>query len=382
MKYDFIVLGGTGQQGRICTRDLLEAGYKVMICGRDPSHIQNLLKNKSADFVKVDLKDIKQIVEVIKKSKADVVINCAELTWNINVMNACLLAGKSCTDLGGLQRITLEQFKLDREFKKAGITNITGCGATPGIINVMAAYVAREFDSLDTIELGFAWDSNIKKFVVPYSIKSIFDEFTEPPVILKNGKLTKSDRMVCKGTLDFEEVGRQTTYCIVHSEVYTFYKYFKDKGLKNVHYLAGFPDHAMTPIMDLIELGFNSEEKVKINDASIAPADFTAEVMKKLNIPKGYEEVENLWINFTGIKGGVGKRDNMRCIVKTVKGWEEAGSNIDTGMTISIISQMLRNNIIKETGVYGPEAVVPHKEFFAELAKRKMYVYHNGRKIN
>jgi len=382
MKYDFIVIGGTGQQGRICARDLLESGYKVMIAGRDQSHIKNLLKNKRACFVKVNLQEIGQIVEVIKKSNADVVVNCAELIWNINVMNACLRTGKSCTDLGGLQKITLEQFKLDSNFKKAGIINITGCGATPGIINIMAAYVAREFDVIDTIELGFAWDSNIKKFVVPYSIKSIFNEFTEPPVILNDGKLVKSDRMVCKGTLNFEEVGRQTTYCIVHSEVYTFYKYFKDKGLKNVHYLAGFPDHSMKTIMDLIELGFNSKEDVKINDIKIKPADFTTEVMKRLKMPEGYKEVENLWINVDGIKKGGGKKDNMRCIVKTIRDWEEAGSNVDTGRTISIISQMLKNKLIKEVGVYGPEAVVPQKIFFKELAKRGMHIYHNGRKIN
>ena len=72
----------------------------------------------------------------------------------------------------------------------------------------------------------------------------------------------------------------------------------------------------------------------------------------------------------------------MNCIVKTVKGWEEAGSNVDTGRTISIVSQMLKNGLIKQKGVYAPEAVIPQKIFFNELSKRKIYVYEDGKRIN
>src|SRR3989344_5856691 len=103
MNYDFIIFGGTGLQGRICGRDLLESGYSVLLCGRDPSGIRKLLKNKRAGFMAVDL--------------------------------------------GGLQKITKEQFKLHDEFKKAGILCITGCGSTPGIVNIMAAYAVDKFDT-------------------------------------------------------------------------------------------------------------------------------------------------------------------------------------------------------------------------------------------
>jgi len=70
------------------------------------------------------------------------------------------------------------------------------------------------------------------------------------------------------------------------------------------------------------------------------------------------------------------------CIIKTVRGWEDAGSNIDTGRTISIMSQMIKNGLIKEKGVFAPEAVVPHKLFIKELSKREMYVYFDNKKIN
>src|SRR3989344_4473248 len=153
MNYDFIVFGGTGLQGRICVRDLLESGYSVLICGRDPSGIQKLLKNKRCGFLEVDLRDQKKIVSSILKSKAKVVVNCAELTFNVAIMKACLTAKVSCTDLGGLQKVTHEQFKLDSQFKKKGILNITGCGSTPGISNVMVKHAVEHLDSVESIDL-------------------------------------------------------------------------------------------------------------------------------------------------------------------------------------------------------------------------------------
>ena len=68
MKYDFIIFGGTGQQGRICARDLIESGYSVLLAGRDTSKIKNLLKNKKTGFIRVDLKNLEEIVKAIKNS--------------------------------------------------------------------------------------------------------------------------------------------------------------------------------------------------------------------------------------------------------------------------------------------------------------------------
>jgi len=381
-KYDFIIFGGTGQQGRICARDLLDFGYSVLLVGRDTSKIQDILKNKMSGFLSVDLRNEEEIASAIRKSQAEIVINCAELTFNVAIMRACLKTRKSCTDLGGLQKITVQQFKLHNAFKKAGIVNITGCGSTPGIANVMAAYALKYFDTVETIDLGFAWDSNIKRFVVPYSMKSIFDELTEYPIVLSNGKFTKTDRIRCMGTFDFREVGRQTAYCIVHSEVYTFAKYFKNKGLRNVHYMAGFPEHSISVIRNLIDLGFNSKDEIEFQGKKIMPLDFTINMLKNLKIPEGYKEVENLWVKIEGTKNGKKKNSEINCIIKTLPGWEEAGSNVDTGRTISIMSQMLKNKLINQSGVFAPEAVIPQKEFFNELAQRKMYVYLDGRKIN
>ncbi|NCN87167.1 NAD(P)H-binding protein [archaeon] len=382
MKYNFIVFGGTGQQGRICSRDLLESGYSVMLAGRNKEVVEDLLRNKKAGFMKVDLRNSDNIAKAIIKSGADVVVNCAELVFNVAVMKACLKTNKSLTDLGGLQYITKEQFKLHNEFKKSKLVCITGCGSTPGLLNVVVKHAIERFDKVDTIDLGFVWDSNIKKFVIPYSMHSIFDEFTQLPVTFHKGKFLKENRIICRGTRNFKAVGKQTVYCIVHSEVYSFAKYFKKYGLNNVHYMAGFPEHSAKVIQLLLNLGFSSNEEIEVNGVKFRIVDFTDKVLGRLNISKGYKETENLWAEINGTINGKTKKMKVDCIIKTVRGWEDAGSNIDTGRTISIMSQMIKNGLIKEKGVFAPEAVVPHKLFIKELSKREMYVYFDNKKIN
>ncbi|MBI2628987.1 saccharopine dehydrogenase NADP-binding domain-containing protein [Candidatus Pacearchaeota archaeon] len=383
MKYDFIVFGGTGKEGRICARDLLESGYSVLLAGRDKSRVEDLLKNKKAGFLRVDLRDQNEIIKSIKLSNAGIAVNCAELSFNLDIMKACLKTRKHYTDLGGLHDMTIKQFQMDKEFKKAGIIAVTGCGATPGIANVLVSHGMKYFDKIEEINLGFAWDSNVKKFVVPYSIQSIFQEFTESPIILSNGKFRKSDRFKCVGSFNFPEIGKQTVYCIVHSEVYSFAKYYKSKGLKNVNYMAGFPAHSFNVIKTFLDLGFDSQDKtLDFNGIKVSPLEATHKILRLIKPVEGYEETEDIWVRMKGVKNRRKQEKNFDCLIHSLKNWPGVGSDVGTGMPISIISQMLKNNLITTSGVYAPEAIIPSEIFFKELAKRKIYVYDNGKRIN
>lgn len=375
MKFDFVVLGATGEEGSIASRDLLESGYSVLLCGRNSSRIKHLLKNKNAKFAYTDLNNVKAAAKILKKSGAKIALNCAELRMNLHAMKACLISGLHYLDLGGLQEMTVKQYKLDRAFRKKNLVALLGCGSTPGISNVMAAYAVHQMDTISRIDVGFAWDSNIKKFILPYSIESIAHEVTSIPVILKDGKLQKAKVCEFEGVKSFMKIGPQKTYCIVHSEVFTFYRYFKEKGLKDIHYWAGFPEHSFKVIDLLIELGFCSKEPIKVQGVEIRPVDFTREVLKKIEKPVGYTEIEDIWVKVTGEKNNEPRVIEVGCLVQSLKGWEDAASNVDTGMTISIMAQMINNGEIDEVGATAPEVAVPPKPFFRELRKRGMTIY-------
>jgi len=132
----------------------------------------------------------------------------------------------------------------------------------------------------------------------------------------------------------------------------------------------------------MIELGFGSWKQIDFNGFKIAPMGFLTELLKNIKFPEGYKEEENLWVKIWGRKNGKPKKILMECIVPTLKGWEDAGCNIDTGMPASIMAQMIKKGMVKEKGSFAPEAIIPPEPFFKELRKRKMIVLENGKVIN
>ncbi len=383
MKYDFVVLGATGLQGKIVTKDLLENGYSVMLCGRDKSRIEHLLKRyKKTGFEYVDLRNIDHAAKIIKNSGADVAINCAEEDWDLNALKASTKADVHNVDLGSEIPMTRDQFAMHNILKKKGLVHITGCGSVPGIGNVMLRHAAEKFDTIDTVDLGYAWNSNIKKFVVPFSIQTILAEFTAPATNIENGKVLRITPLDTIKDYYDGYVGDEKLFCVRHPETYTFYRYFKHMGLKTVRFYAEFPPHSFEKVMAMLELGLGSKKEINFKGKKIKPVEFLTEVLKHIKTPKGYKEKEDLWVYIYGKKNGKKKTIKMNCVAPTLKGWEDAGCNIDTGMPASIMAQMVKKGMIKEKGCFAPEAVIPPQPFFKELAKRKMYVYENGKRIN
>lgn len=382
MTYDFVVVGATGQQGQIASRDLLESGYRVLMCGRRGDKLRSLLRNRKAAFAHVDLRDVAGTARAIKRSGSRITLNCAELRWNLHAMKACIQARSHYLDLGGLHEMTVEQYKQDRAWRTKSLIALLGCGSTPGIVNVMAACAVDELDAVERIDLGFAWDSNVKTFVLPYSLESIVYELTVPAIVLESGRFKKIRACPLEGAADFLGVGRQVTRCIVHSEVYTFHKYFKSKGLRSVHYKAGFPAHSYEVLETLMELGFASSERVSYQGKTITALEFTDRVLRRLPSPERYAEAEDLWVKVHGTRRGKPETVAMDCLVKSTPGWSEAGSNVGTGRTIAVMAAMLHRGRIEAVGVTAPEACVPARLFFEEMKKRGMNVYRNRRMLS
>lgn len=380
--YDFLIIGASGMQGKIVSRDLVENGHAVFLTDVRKDLQKNVKKSDKIKFEYLDARDRKKLRELIREHKIKVVINCAEGDWNLIVYEICLEVGAHVIDLGSEIAMTKDQFSLGKEFADAGLTAITGCGSTPGINNIMLNYASDSFDEIHTIEAGFVWDSNIKTFVPPFSIESILEELTDPAPVIIDGKWRLKIPMLNIETREFKSIGSQKIFPVRHPETYTFNVYYYKSGLKNMTFFAGFPDHSLHMLKTFIEMGFAKKIEVDINGQSIAPINMLTECLRKTNYPEGYLEKENLWVNIIGHKNGEKKKIAMECIVDTLAGWEDAGCNIDTGMPASIIAQMILTGAINRRGSFAPGLVVPKKIFFEELRKRKMSVYENDVLIN
>ena len=384
-RFDFVVLGADGLQGRIAAKDLLQSGYSVLLCGKSEKEIKrikHMFSNYKRIGIKcVDARDVECVRKCVKRSGADVVVNCVEGDWDLNVLQACAAAKVHSLDLGSEIEMTQKQLEMHENLKKNNLVSITGCGSVPGIGNIMLRYAAKKFDRIDTIEVGFSWGSNKKKFVVPFSIESITEEFLEPAPIVENGKFKYKTPLKTLRIKYHKTIGKQMEFIVRHPETWTFYHYFKDKGVKNIRFYAGFPPHSFDKILAMIELGMANQIQIDYNGDKVRPIDFLTEVLRDLEVPDGYKERENLWVWVEGTKDGKRRRIQMECLASTIDGWEESGCNIDTGFPASIIAQMIKKGIIRKRGSFAPEGIVPPRLFFDELRKKGMTVLENGKVI-
>lgn len=382
--YDFLVIGSSGMQGRIVVRDLLESGYKVCSADlyRDGSE-KNLAQYPGAPFWFTDLRKYDNFKAFVKKIQAKVVINCAEGDWNHDVYRVCLEEGRHVIDLGSDIPVTKAQISMNSNFKNSDLVAITGCGSTPGINNIMLKYASQFFSEIDTIELGFAWDSNVKKFVVPFSIESIIEELTDPALVVENEKLIEKKPFDTEVVREFREIGSQKCYLVRHPETYTFIQDYKEYKPKNIRFYAGFPEHSLEVLRKIIELGLGEKELLTFEKTEIRPVDALSRVLTRLPKPENYTEKENLWVEISGKdKEESIKIMRMECIVSTLPGWVDAGCNIDTGLPASIIAQMILDGRISVRGSFAPDTAVPTDEFFKELKKKGMTIFQDGNAIN
>ena len=382
MRYDFVVIGANGIQGRIVSRSLLENGWSVLLAANDDYRMEKLIEHPKADFALIDLRRMDRVKRVVKKSGAGVIVNCAVDVFNLGVTKMALELGKHYVDLGSEKDMLYAQLALDKDFKEKDLTAITGMGSTPGITNVMLRYVRHKFDTIETVHVGFSWNSNQPAFVTPFSIDAIAYEFSDKAKMLENGKFVERHPTECTTGYYYRAIGKQKTQYTKHIEHHTYYEYLKDIGIKNVSVFSSFPPHSYTALKTLLDLGFMTKEPIQIDGATVKPLDFTTEVLRRIPVPEGYTEKENLWLKVFGRKAGQRKAVEMDVVAGTLPGWEEATCNIDTGFPVAITAEMILEGKIPEKGMFAPEFVMPPEPFFTELAKRRLFVYENGKRIN
>ena len=382
MKYDFVVIGANGLQGKIVSKFLLEDGYSVLLCAISDYGMEKLIERPKADFAEIDLRKMDKAKRVVKRGNSSILINCAVDDFNLLVTQMALELGMNYIDLGGEEVMYYEQLKLSDEFKKKGLIGIAGIGSTPGITNVMLRYVKDEFDTIDTVHLGFAWNSNKEAFVTPFSIDAIAYEFMEPAKIFEKGKYIERMPQECSINYRYKSIGSQKTQHTKHIEHHTFYDFLKDKGIKNIAVLSSFPRHSHSAITALINLGFMSKEVIDVNGVLVRPLDFTIEALRRIPVPEGYTEKENLFLKVFGTKNKKKKTIEMDCLAGTLPGWEDATCNVDTGFPAAILAEMILRGEISDKGMFSPEFVIPPEPFFKKLGENQIWVYKDGKRIN
>ncbi len=330
------------------------------------------LNDERAVPVTIDAQDRSSLTQAL--GDWDVVINSAWYRLNLLVMKAAIKAGVHYVDLGGLYHMTKKQLEIDKEAKDAGVCCVLGMGSSPGIMNVIGAYAASTMDTVETMKLRSAStatkDSNTD-LTPSFSIRTILDEFTIPPIILRDGKIQEIEPLTQKETFTMPDpVGQVQGYYTIHSELATM-PITIGKGIRNMDFIVTYPPQFTETIALLVRLGLASKTPVTVNGREISPYDLLATVIEAgPKPPKSDLDIDIQRGEAHGTRNGKASTVTMDAICKPNIKWQIGGGTVGTGSSPSIAAQWLASGEIKMRGVLPPETCIDPLPFFKALHDR------------
>jgi saccharopine dehydrogenase (NAD+, L-lysine-forming) len=371
-----LILGGYGAMAQSTVPDLLSSPdvERVGIAGRSETRAKSFAaaqRDDRAVGVPLDARDSTSLVRELKRW--DCVIHSSWYDLNVPVMEAAIGAGVHYCDLGGLYHQTLRQLQLDRKARDAGVTCVLGIGSTPGTMNVMGAYGASQLDRVHKVLLrssgAVVSGGEPGRFVPPYAIRTIFDEFSMEAPILRGGKIQFVPALSGLERSEFPPpVGVVEGYYTIHSELATMPKTI-GKGVQEMDFIVAFPPPFRQTIETMVRLGLASRDEIQVEGMKVRPYDVTSTAIDALPKPKEPElDVDIQRCVLVGEKDGNPVTLRYEAITWPHKQWNVGGGVVDTGVPPSIAAQWMVKGRTKGPGVLPPEVAFDPEPYFADLS--------------
>ncbi|HEY6231223.1 MAG TPA: saccharopine dehydrogenase NADP-binding domain-containing protein [Pyrinomonadaceae bacterium] len=373
-----IVLGGCGFMGSEVTRDLARTSdfEEIVIADADLERAQALATELGGDRVRAIRADAANEAGLTETLRGfDVVANCTTYHFGLIATRAAIKAGVNYIDLGGLFN-TPRQLELDAEARQAGVTVCLGCGATPGVTNLMARKAADQLDQVDEVHIAFASYRAIAPS--PGLLDTVLDEFSPGSrrFFWQEGAFIEVPAFSGARRVRFAEpVGEIETYYVPHSETHTIHR-FIGKGVRVVDVRGTWRTEIMQALRVFAALELTGAKETEFRGQPIP----TKEVLRShiLEHVAGFggegECAFLLNVQVAGVRDG--QRTNLEYTTRHPlrSEWGDTATAKMTGIPASIAVQKLARNEVTRKGVMAPEACFDPDSFFKELEGRGISV--------
>lgn len=235
----------------------------------------------------------------------DLVVNCTTYHLGLAATRAAIASGSHYLDLGGLYN-TPKQMALHASARRAGVTVAIGCGATPGLSNVLARRAADRLDAVHEVHISFASHRDLAPS--PGLLDTILDEFRPgvPRFTWRAGRLRPAAPFEGARRVRFPPpLGVQEVYYVPHSETYTLPRSLRGE-LREVAVRGTWRPEDMRTLASLSRLGLTGDEPVRVDGARVRPLA----VLRSLLLADPPTEPGRPWAFFLHVEvtGRIGRR--------------------------------------------------------------------------
>jgi len=358
--------------------DITLASRTVSKCNAIAKNIKDKI-GVTLDTMRVDADSVTELVELIQKVQADIVINVALPYQDLTIMDACTQTGVDYLDTANYEHPDTakfeykEQWARDDAFKEANIMALLGSGFDPGVTNVFCAYAQKHyFDEIHTIDIldcnagdhGYAFATN-------FNPEINLREVSAKGRYWEDGKWIETQPMEIKQVWDYPEVGAKDSYLLYHEEMESLVKHIK--GLKRIRFFMTFGESYLTHMKCLENVGMLGIKEVEHKGMKIVPMEFLATLLPDpASLGKRTKGKTNIGIFAKGIKDGEEKTvyiyqvsDHEKCYAEVLS----QGVSYTTGVPAMIGAKLMLEGKWQGKGVFNMEEFDPDP-FMDELNKQ------------
>jgi saccharopine dehydrogenase-like NADP-dependent oxidoreductase len=304
-------------------------------------------------FAGLDVNDRRAALAIL--DGADLLMNCTSFTLFDRVL---ALATDAAVDYADLISEPGDEHR--RAAEEAGITAISGLGASPGLSNVLVRHATDSLHELHEVEIS--WMSVRTVAPTPGLLDTILWELSEDCATrryYRDGRHHQAAFMEGSRLVDFAApIGRQYVYYVPHTEVTTLPRHFPT--LRHCAVRGSWRPEVMQDMRVLQRYGL-------LTGAALP------ETKRAIWQHCGGERDATPWMLYVNVEA-VGSRDGEEIrrtyTVSHPADWGQRGVARMTGVTAAVGAQLLARYGRTATGFVDPEEYYDPLEFLAELQRR------------
>ena len=358
---------------KICQNDevfdeLVIASRTVSKCDKLKEKLQNTTKTKIST-AKVDADNVCELVNLIKETRPDVVLNLALPYQDLKIMDACLECKVHYIDTANYEPEDTAKFEYKwqwaykEKFEKAGITALLGSGFDPGVTGVFSAYAMKHyFDEINYIDiLDCNGGDHGYPFATNFNPEINIREVSAKGSYWENGHWVETEPMEIKRVYDFDEVGKKDMYLLHHEELESLA--LNIKGIKRIRFFMTFGQSYLTHLKCLENVGMTSIEPIMYEGKEIVPLQFLKAVLPDpASLGPRTKGKTNIGCIFIGKKDGKERKLYIYNVCDHEECYREVGSQAvayTTGVPAMIGAMLVMKGIWQKAGVHNIEEFDP-----------------------
>lgn len=357
---------GSGLMARAVAFDLVrqpdvERVYVIDRCKSQLRRLKRALASPKISTIEADATD-RTLLPLLADCAA--AISCVPYSYNLRLTRMAILARTSLCDLGGNNTVVRRQLALSAAAEKVGVTVIPDCGLAPGITNILALDGFSRLDETESIHIRVGGLPRRPQpplfYKLVFSARGLLNEYSEPCLVIKNGKLIRVPALTEPETVKFPSPFGTLEAFHTSGGTSTLPETFRGK-VRNLDYKTiRYPGHRIM---------FQLLLKAAVGNWRRLPRSALACALEKA---LGFEE-DDLVLLRVEVKGRKDRKPltlRYQLIDYADPAHRLTAMMRTTGFSAAIVALLLGRKQIKAKGVLPPERAVPAARFIAELRRR------------